>query len=87
MRGRSAGAGPQHANPARALDAEGLSFTALLDQVRHDLAQRYLANPHYGIGQIAAMLGHRSHSAFTRWFSAEVGCAPQEWRRNLLQHR
>lgn len=64
----------------RALDAEGLSFTALLDQVRHDLAQRYLANPHYGIGQVATMLGYGSHSAFTRWFSAEFGCAPQAWR-------
>ncbi|HET7837102.1 MAG TPA: AraC family transcriptional regulator ligand-binding domain-containing protein, partial [Variovorax sp.] len=30
----------------RTLDAEGLSFTALLDHVRRDLAQRYLANPH-----------------------------------------
>lgn len=64
----------------RALDAEGLSFTTLLDEVRRDLAQRYLANPHYGMGQIAAMLGYASHSAFTRWFSAQFGCAPQAWR-------
>lgn len=64
----------------RALDAEGLSFTALLDEVRHDLAQRYLANPHYRVDQIAAMLGYGSHSAFTRWFSAQFGCAPQVWR-------
>jgi len=64
----------------RTLDAEGLSFTALLDQVRRELAQRYLANPHYDMGQIAAMLGYGSHSAFTRWFSAQFDCAPQEWR-------
>lgn len=64
----------------RTLDAEGLSFTALLEQVRHDLVKRYLANPHYGMGQIAAMLGYGSHSAFTRWFSAQFGCSPQEWR-------
>jgi AraC-like DNA-binding protein len=64
----------------RSLDAEGLSFTALLDQVRHDLATRYLANRHYGMGQIAAMLGYGSHSAFTRWFGAQFGCAPQAWR-------
>lgn len=64
----------------RSLDAEGLSFTALLDQVRRDLAQRYLANPHYGMGQIAAMLGYSSHSAFTRWFGAQFGCTPQEMR-------
>lgn len=28
----------------------------------------------------AVMLGYRSHSAFTRWFSAEFGCAPWAWR-------
>jgi AraC-like DNA-binding protein len=66
----------------RSLDAEGLSFTALLDQVRLDLAKRYLANRHYGMGQIAAMLGYGSHSAFTRWFGAQFGCAPQDWRNN-----
>jgi len=65
----------------RTLDAEGLSFTALLDEVRHDLAQRYLANANYDIGQIAVMLGYGSHSAFTRWFSARFDCAPQEWRQ------
>lgn len=64
----------------RSLDAEGLSFTGLLDQVRRDLAQRYLANPHYDVSQIAAMLGYGSHSAFTRWFNAQFGCAPQAWR-------
>jgi AraC-like DNA-binding protein len=64
----------------RTLDAEGLSFTALLDQVRRELAQRYLANPHYDMGQIAVMLGYGSHSAFSRWFGAQFGCAPQAWR-------
>ncbi|KWI51378.1 AraC family transcriptional regulator [Burkholderia pseudomultivorans] len=69
----------------RALDAEGLSFTTLLDEVRHDLARRYLANPHYGMGQIATMLGYASHSAFTRWFGAQFGCPPQAWRNR--RHR
>lgn len=64
----------------RTLDAEGLSFTRLLDQSRRDLAERYLANPSYDMAQIAAMLGYGSHSAFTRWFSAQFGCAPLEWR-------
>ncbi|HET7834510.1 MAG TPA: AraC family transcriptional regulator, partial [Variovorax sp.] len=53
---------------------------ALLDQVRHELAQRYLANPHYDMGQIAAMLGYGSHSAFSRWFGVQFGCPPQAWR-------
>lgn len=65
----------------RALDAEGLSFTSLLDEVRQDLALRYLGNPHYEVAQVAAMLGYGSHSAFTRWFSSRFGCAPQQWRQ------
>ncbi|MEQ6435480.1 AraC family transcriptional regulator [Comamonas sp. w2-DMI] len=64
----------------RELDGEGLSFTGLLEEVRHDLARRYVVNPHYSIGQIAAMLGYSSHSAFTRWFGARFGCAPEVWR-------
>lgn len=64
----------------RELDSEGLSFTALLAEVRHELAQRYVANPRYGIGQVAAMLGYTSHSAFTRWFTARFGSAPEAWR-------
>jgi len=26
------------------------------------------------------MLGYASHSAFTRWFAAQFGCAPEAWR-------
>ncbi|HVR52013.1 MAG TPA: AraC family transcriptional regulator [Pseudorhodoferax sp.] len=64
----------------RELDEEGLSFSVLLDEVRHELAQRYMANPRYSVGQISAMLGYASHSTFTRWFSARFGCPPQAWR-------
>lgn len=72
----------------RELDREGLSFSDLLTEVRHELALRYLGNAHYGIAQIAAMLGYGSHSAFTRWFAARFGCPPEAWRsrpRNLDQ--
>lgn len=64
----------------RELDREGLSFSELLTEVRHELALRYLDHPHYSVGQIASMLGYASHSAFTRWFAAQFGCAPEAWR-------
>lgn len=64
----------------RELDREGLSFSELLTEVRHELALRYLDHPHYSVGQVAAMLGYASHSAFTRWFAAQFGCAPEAWR-------
>jgi AraC-like DNA-binding protein len=68
----------------RELDSEGLSFTDLLQEVRHDLAQRYVANPNYSMGQISDMLGYGSQSAFTRWFTSRFGCPPQRWRDQHL---
>jgi AraC-like DNA-binding protein len=66
----------------RALDAEGVTFKQLLNEVRRDLAGRYLSNPRHSLGDIAAMLGYSSQSAFTRWFGAQFGCPPELWRRN-----
>ena len=53
-------------------------------EVRYDLAQRYVRNPEYSVGQIASMLGYNSHSAFTRWFSTLFGCPPEVWREKNL---
>ena len=68
----------------RELDGEGFSFTDLLVEVRYDLAQRYVRNPEYSVGQIASMLGYNSHSAFTRWFSTLFDCPPEVWREKNL---
>ena len=70
----------------RELDREGLSFSDLLAEVRQELALRYLGNPLYGIGQVAAMLGYGSHSTFTRWFAAQYGCPPEAWRGQHAAH-
>jgi AraC-like DNA-binding protein len=65
----------------RQLDAEGATFVSLLHEVRRDLARQYVANARYSVGQVAAMLGYSTHSAFTRWFVGQFGCAPEVWRR------
>ena len=64
----------------RELDSEGTSFTALLNQVRADLAPRYMANPRYNLTHVAELLGYSTHSAFTRWFAQQFGVSPQAWR-------
>ena len=68
----------------RELNGEGANFTDLLVEVRSELAQRYVRNPDYSVGQIASMLGYNSHSAFTRWFSTLFGCPPEVWRERTL---
>jgi AraC-like DNA-binding protein len=64
----------------RQLTREGETFSSLLDQVRKELASRYLANPHHPLSEIAAVLGFSELSAFSRWFSRLFDCTPSSWR-------
>lgn len=64
----------------RRLGEDGETFSELINAVRVELAQRYIANPKYPLGRIAELLGYSSHSAFTRWFIAQFKQTPQEVR-------
>jgi AraC-like DNA-binding protein len=67
----------------RELAGDGRSFAELLDEVRRELAQRYLANPTMPIGSVGQMIGYSTPSSFTRWFQAEFGKTPAAWRAGL----
>lgn len=67
----------------RELAAEHLSFSDILEEVRLNLAQRYVSDRRYSIGQIAGLLGYGSHSTFTRWFTSSFGRPPEAWRDGL----
>jgi AraC-like DNA-binding protein len=66
---------------ARRLAAERLSFREIVDDLRRDLATRYLDQRHLQISQIAWLLGFNQPSAFShachRWF----GTSPLSYRR------
>jgi AraC-like DNA-binding protein len=64
----------------RRLAAEDSEFSLLLNEVRRDLAVRYLANPTYSKTEIARLLGYGQLSSFTRWFIGEFGAPPSRWR-------
>lgn len=64
----------------RRLDEEGLRFGDLVHEVRRELAPRYIGNPRYPMARIAQQLGYAQPSSFTRWFAAEFGVPPQQWR-------
>jgi AraC-like DNA-binding protein len=72
--------GTQPRTLQRKLEANGESFAALLNATRRDLAVRHLDNPAYSLAQVAELLGYGFPSSFTRWFSAEFGKSPTEWR-------
>ncbi|TDY21382.1 AraC-like DNA-binding protein [Paraburkholderia sp. BL6665CI2N2] len=64
----------------RQLDSAGTSFSELVEQVRHNLALRYMMNARYPIGRVALLLGYTRQASFTRWFTAQFGMTPRAWR-------
>jgi AraC-like DNA-binding protein len=65
----------------RRLAAEGVSFHALIDEVRSELARGQLAGSRRSNAEIAELLGFASSAAFTAWFTGRHGQPPQAWRR------
>lgn len=64
----------------RRLDEHEVSFSKLINDVRTELAQRYIVNKRYPIGHIAAQLGYSNLSSFTRWFTSQFGATPSAMR-------
>jgi AraC-like DNA-binding protein len=65
---------------ARKLAAEGLTYSVVLEELRLDLARRYLADPELSIAKIAWLLGYREASAFSRAFRRWTGGSPRAAR-------
>ena len=68
----------------RALKKEGTSFQTLVDQLRHEHALKYLANPRINIAEIAFLLGFAEVSSFHKAFSRWTGETPATVRAKLL---
>jgi AraC-like DNA-binding protein len=70
---------------ARRLASEGLSFTAILDELRRDLAKHYLSEVGVPITTIAWLLGYQEVSAFTHAFKRWTGKTPKQMRMMASQ--
>ena len=64
----------------RKLAGAETTYQELVDTTRHDLALRYIEDPHRSITDITFMLGFSQQSAFTRAFRRWTGTAPSEYR-------
>jgi AraC-like DNA-binding protein len=64
----------------RKLADEGLNFTEVLQQLRRDLAVRYLDDRKLHVSKIAWLLGFNEVSAFTHTFKRWTGKTPKEMR-------
>ncbi len=64
----------------RRLSDRGVSFRALLDNVRKELALGYLDEPHHAVTDVAYMLGFSDQSNFARSFRRWTGRTPSQYR-------
>jgi AraC-like DNA-binding protein len=69
----------------RRLAEHGLTSAHLVDQLRQELAKRYLAEGTFPLGQITYLLGYGDLATFTRAFRRWTGTTPTTWRANLRQ--
>ncbi|MFT0170227.1 AraC family transcriptional regulator [Paraburkholderia mimosarum] len=69
----------------RQLGLANTSFTRLVEEVRSELAVRYMSNPRYPIGRVSDLLGYAQQGSFTNWFSARFGMTPRDWRNGQLK--
>ena len=65
---------------ARRMQAQGLSFSALLDEARRDAALHAVAHTDRALGDIGQSLGFAEPSTFWRAFRRWTGGTPQAWR-------
>ncbi len=64
----------------RRLRDEDTSYQQLLDELRHDLAQKYLREPTASVCEVTFRLGFSDQSSFTRAFRRWTGLTPGEYR-------
>ena len=65
----------------RRLGEEDLTFHALIDEARRDLAEGLLVNSDYALAEIAFLTGFSEQSAFTRAFKRWCGTTPAAHRK------
>jgi AraC-like DNA-binding protein len=67
----------------RGLELEGTRWSELVDGVRSEFAQRYLARPGLNIGEVSYLVGFSDTSAFFKAFKRWTGSSPGEYRASL----
>jgi AraC-like DNA-binding protein len=67
----------------RDLQREGATFRGVLDELRAELAQRYLRDPAHSIADVSFLLGFSEPSVFHRSFRKWMGVTPQGFRQSV----
>lgn len=67
----------------RSLHQRDQTYKGLLDKLRQELANQYLADPALSLSEISLMLGYSEQSAFSRAFRNWTGKTPLQVRKAL----
>jgi len=67
----------------RRLNEEGTNYTAVLRELRRDLAMQYLRDKTLGVGQIAWLLGYSEVSSFNHAFRRWTSASPKTVRSSI----
>ena len=66
----------------RHLQADGESFSSLMQAVRSEFALRQIRDGDHAMAELAELLGFSGASAFAFWFRRRFGCTVSAWRNN-----
>jgi AraC-like DNA-binding protein len=69
----------------RRLQESGTTFQALLDDMRAQMAKQLLLDTRLPVARVAAAVGYRDPTVFTRAFARWTGRTPSEFRLELAQ--
>ena len=64
----------------RRLQADGINFRSVLDEVRFEFSQQLLADTQLSVSDVGLILRYADPSIFTRAFTRWSGVTPSEWR-------
>lgn len=62
------------------LKDEGVSYQALVDNIRFQRAEHHLLNSNISVSQLADLLCYKSSSVFSTAFKNKYGLSPSKWR-------
>lgn len=64
----------------RRLTEQGLSFSALMNDIRKEQASRYVADSSRSLREVAQLLGFGAPSSFSRWYQLQFGASAKQSR-------
>lgn len=70
----------------RRLSRQGLCHSALLEEVRRELARQYVLGGNRSMTEIAFLVGYESPAVFSRWYRKAFGMSPTRARTTERKH-